>query len=111
MVLWEKGPCTVRDVHEQIGRPKGTSYTTTLKLMQIMNEKGLLKRDTSKRPHIYKAVYSEDQTQDSLVTDLVERAFGGSTSKLVMQALSAREASREELEEIRRLLNELESEE
>ena len=110
MVLWEIGPCTVRDVHESIGKPKGTSYTTTLKLMQIMDEKGLLKRDKSKRPHIYKAVHSADHTQTTLMSDLVERAFGGSTSKLVLHALSSKNASKEELEEIRKLLNELESE-
>jgi predicted transcriptional regulator len=107
-VLWEKGSCTVRDVHETIGVPKGTSYTTTLKLMQIMDEKGLVKRDKSRRPHIYETVHNEDQTQRTLVSDLVERAFGGSASKLVMQALSTSRASKKELDAIRKVLNELE---
>lgn len=108
-VLWERGSCTVREVHEAIGAPKGTSYTTSLKLMQIMDEKGLVKRDKSRRPHIYEAAYNEDQTQRTLVDDLVDRAFGGSASKLVMQALSGHPASKKELEEIRAVLNELES--
>jgi predicted transcriptional regulator len=83
-------------------------YTTVLKLMQIMFEKGLVTRDDSQRSHVYKARQKEQTTQRMLVTDLLARAFGGSTEKLVMQALSAKKASKEELAEIRRLLNELE---
>ena len=83
-------------------------YTTVLKLMQIMFEKGLVTRDDSQRSHVYKARQKEQTTQRMLVTDLLARAFGGSTEKLVMQALSTKKATKEELAEIRRLLNELE---
>jgi predicted transcriptional regulator len=104
-VLWERGPSTVRQVHEVLSRERPTAYTTALKLLQIMTEKGLVRRDESERTHIYHARLSEEQTQRQLVRDLLDRAFGGSASKLVMQALSARRATPEELGEIRRLLD------
>ena len=107
-VLWERGPSTVREVHEvQRGRPGGqtTGYTTVLKLLQIMTEKGLVTRDERTRSHVYRARLSEDTTQRQLVTDLLDRAFGGSTSKLVIQALASRRATEDELQEIRRLLD------
>jgi predicted transcriptional regulator len=107
-VLWAQGACTVRDVHERLSQERDMGYTTVLKLMQIMFEKGLVTRDDSQRSHVYKARQKEQTTQRMLVTDLLAKAFGGSTEKLVMQALSAKKASREELAEIRRLLNELE---
>jgi BlaI family transcriptional regulator, penicillinase repressor len=107
-VLWAQGACTVRDVHERLSQDRDMGYTTVLKLMQIMFEKGLVTRDDSQRSHVYKARQKEQTTQRMLVTDLLARAFGGSTEKLVMQALSAKKASKEELAEIRRLLNELE---
>jgi BlaI family penicillinase repressor len=104
-VLWERGPSTVRQVHEVLGRERPTAYTTALKLLQIMTEKGLVERDERDRTHIYRARLSEEQTQRQLVRDLVDRAFGGSASKLVMQALASRRASPDELREIRRAID------
>jgi len=102
-VLWGRGPSTVRQVAETMDREAG--YTTILKLLQIMTEKGLVVRDESARTHVYKAAFSEDQTQRQLVNDLVERAFDGSSAKLVLQALASKKATPEELAEIRKLLN------
>ena len=104
-VLWERGPSTVRQVHDVLGRERPTAYTTALKLMQIMTEKGLVRRDETERTHIYHARLTEEQTQRQLVRDLLERAFGGSAAKLVMQALAAKRASAEELGEIRKLID------
>src|SRR4051794_12363341 len=92
-VLWEHGPSTVRDVHERIGKARKTGYTTILKLMQIMAAKGLVERDESQRSHVYRAKPDRVATQDRLVVDLIERAFGGSGRDLVMRALSARPSS------------------
>ena len=103
-VLWELGPSTVRQVHAVLSRERTTAYTTALKLLQIMSEKGLVRRDETDRTHIYHARLSEEQTQRQLIRDLMDRAFGGSSSKLVMQALATRRASAEELGEIRRLI-------
>jgi predicted transcriptional regulator len=103
-VLWEHGACTVRQVHEALSRERPAAYTTALKMLQIMTEKGLVRRDVSDRTHVYQPRLSEEQTQRQLVRDLLDRAFGGSSSKLVMQALSAKRATPEELTEIRRLL-------
>src|ERR671913_883068 len=103
-VLWERGASTVRQVHDVLLRERPTAYTTALKLLQIMTEKGLVRRDETDRTHIYQARLSEEQTQRQLVRDLLERAFGGSASKLVMQALAAKRASAEELTEIRKLI-------
>ena len=107
-VLWRRGPSTVRDVHDELTLQNGTGYTTILKLMQIMTEKGLVVRDESQRAHVYQAAYSEQRTQHQLLTDLTDRAFGGSAARLVMQALSGRRASAAELTAIRRLLDEME---
>src|SRR5688572_6604473 len=107
-VLWERGPSTVRQVHDVLLRERPTAYTTALKLLQIMTEKGLVRRDETDRTHIYQARLSEEQTQRQLVRDLLERAFGGSSTKLVMQALAAKRASSEELSEIRKLIDERE---
>jgi BlaI family penicillinase repressor len=101
-VLWSRGPCTVRQVAEALGRETG--YTTILKLLQIMAEKSLVRRDETARTHVYEAAYSEDQTQRQLVTDLLERAFGGSASKLVLQALATSKATPKELAEIKKIL-------
>jgi predicted transcriptional regulator len=103
-VLWERGPSTVRQVHQSLADARRTGYTTTLKLMQIMAEKGLVTRDESSRTHVYAARVSRDATQRQLVRDLLDRAFGGSAAALVLQALSANPASREELSEIQRLI-------
>jgi len=102
-VLWDRGPSTVREVAEVMGRQAG--YTTVLKLLQIMTDKKLVLRDESERTHVYRAAYSEDQTQQHLVTDLISRAFEGSAAKLVLQALNAAKTSPEELEEIRKLID------
>jgi len=109
-VLWERGPSTVRDVHDELNLHTATGYTTVLKLLQIMTEKGLVVRDETQRAHIYEARYSEQKTQRQLLSDLVDRAFGGSAAKLVMQALSGRKANPDELMLIRNLLDRLEGE-
>jgi predicted transcriptional regulator len=108
-VLWERGPSTVREVQESLADERGTGYTTALKLLQIMTEKGLVQRDDRKRTHVYEAVAPAEATQRQLIRDLLERAFGGSSRQLVMQALSAKKASKEDLAEIRRLLDEIEA--
>ena len=102
-VLWARGPSTVREVAEQMGREG--AYTTVLKLLQIMTDKGLVVRDERARTHVYEAAYSEDQTQQQLVADLLHRAFNGSAAKLVLQALAAGQTSPEEIAEIRKLLD------
>jgi len=106
-VLWERGPSTVRQVNDAISADRTTGYTTTLKLMQIMTEKGLVVRDESDRTHVYGANVAEEQTQQQLVGDLMDRAFGGSARKLVMQALAAKKVSAAELAKIRQLLEEI----
>ena len=103
-ILWHHGTCTVRQVHDELSRERPSAYTTALKMLQIMTEKGLVRRDESERTHIYQPRLTEEQTQRQLVRDLVDRAFGGSASKLVMQALSGRRATQEELGEIRKLI-------
>jgi BlaI family penicillinase repressor len=107
-VIWQRGPSTVRDVWEQLSPEQGTGYTTVLKIMQIMCEKGLLTRDESDRSHVYRAARSEGQTQRQVIRHLLERVFSGSAPKLVMQALAAKRATPAELAEIRRLLDEME---
>lgn len=108
-VLWERGPCTVRDVHETLYRDEGAGYTTALKLLQIMHGKGLVLRDDSERAHVFRAAVSKERTQKRFVVDMVQRVFGGSPSQLVLQALGGRpKATREELDEIRALLDRIE---
>jgi BlaI family penicillinase repressor len=107
--LWHLGPSTVRQVQDELGGGEVTGYTTVLKMLQIMAEKGLVDRDESARTHIYRTRLSEQHTQRQLLRDLLGRAFGGSVQKLVVQALSAERASPAELREIRRLLEEMES--
>jgi len=107
-VLWQMGPATVRQIHDVVSVTQKTGYTTVLKILQIMHEKSLVIRDESNRAHVYAAANSEMQTQSSLLKDLVSKAFGGSTSKLVMRALDE-STSQEEIADIRQLLNELEA--
>jgi BlaI family transcriptional regulator, penicillinase repressor len=107
-VLWVRGPSTVRDVQQALEDERGTGYTTALKLLQIMTDKGLVRRDDRQRTHVYEAVLPAEATQRQLVRDLLDRAFGGSARQLVMQALSAERASKADLAEIRKLLDELE---
>ena len=109
-VLWERGPSTVRDVHDVLQNHRDTGYTSTLKMMQVMLEKGLLKRDESKRPQIYQPSAPEEQTQSRMVRDLVQKVFGGSAQKLVLRAVRSHRISRAELAEIRKLLSNLEGE-
>ena len=107
-VLWDRGPSTVRDVQERLEQARPTGYTTVLKLLQIMIDKGLVRRNETARAHVYSARAPEEKTKQQLVRDLLERAFGGSASELVMQALAGRKTSREERARIRELLDRLE---
>ncbi|NQY64454.1 MAG: BlaI/MecI/CopY family transcriptional regulator [Alteromonadaceae bacterium] len=106
-VLWKMGPATVRQIHDIVSHTSKTGYTTVLKILQIMHEKNLVIRDESNRAHVYAAANSEVHTQSSLLKDLVTKAFGGSTSKLVMRAIG-NSISQEEIDDIRQLLNGLE---
>ena len=109
-VLWERGPSTVREVHSVLNKRRDTGYTTVLKFLQIMHEKGLVTRDESNRAHVYEAVASREATEEGLVETFVDKAFGGSASKLVLRALASRPASADELAEIRALIKKLEKE-
>jgi predicted transcriptional regulator len=107
-VLWRIGPSTVRAVHSELSEAQETGYTTVLKTLQIMTEKGLVKRDESERSHVYKPTCAEQDVQRQLVGHLLDRAFGGSSQQLVLQALAAKKSSPAELAEIRKLLDEME---
>jgi predicted transcriptional regulator len=107
-VLWNRGPSTVRDVYEELKRHRAVGYTTILKFMQIMAEKGLVRRDEKQRAHLYEAALPRESTQRQLVGDLLDRAFGGSATQLVMHALSAKRATPVEIDQIRQLLDEYE---
>ncbi|HET8775984.1 MAG TPA: BlaI/MecI/CopY family transcriptional regulator [Thermoanaerobaculia bacterium] len=109
-VLWERGPSTVREVHDALSPTHDSGYTTVLKLMQIMTDKGLVDRDESQRAHVYTSRHGEQRTQRQLLGDLIERAFGGSPAKLVMQALSTSKATAEDLSAIRQMLDQMEEE-
>lgn len=104
-VLWQRGKATVREVHEELAATKDAGYTTTLKLMQIMNEKGLVKRDDSNKTHIYEAAVSKEKTQQHLVGKLVNSMFDGSASQLLMRALGNSKPSKKEIEEIQKLID------
>lgn len=108
-ILWKNGTATVRDVHEELAQSKEVGYTTTLKLMQIMHEKGLVKRDESMRTHIYQPAVNKEKTQKHLLTKMIDSLFGGSSTQLVLQALGSgeRNVSAEELEEIQKLIENL----
>ncbi len=107
-VLWDRGPSTVREVHDALRDTQVSGYTTVLKLMQIMTEKGLVDRDATNRAHVYTSRYGQDRTQHQLLRDLADRAFGGSPARLVMHALSSTRASTEEMKAMRRLLDQME---
>lgn len=107
-VLWAVGPSTVRQVNTEISKKEKTGYTTTLKLMQIMTDKGLLVRDDTAFKHIYKPAVSEEKTEKQIVNDMLEKVFSGSAEKLVMRALSAKQITAEELRKIRELLDKME---
>src|ERR1700722_10572427 len=107
-VLWAEGPCTVRDVHSTLEKERAIGYTTVLKLMQIMAEKGLVERDETERAHVYRARAPQEQTQRQLAGALLQRAFGGSATKLMMQALASKKASTEEIAQMREMLEQFE---
>jgi BlaI family penicillinase repressor len=107
-VMWEAGPRSVREIQAILNESKPTGYTTVLKMLQIMTEKGLVDKDESVRPQIYRARYSQEQTQRHLVSDLLQRAFGGSVKALVMQALATKKSSTKEIEAIEKLLDRIE---
>ena len=109
--IWDLKSATVRQVHGRISETQEMGYTTVLKFMQIMTEKGLLQRDTSVRPQLYQAAEPRQKTQKTLLNDLLDRAFGGSPGTLALQALSMRKSTPEELKELRELLDKLESQE
>lgn len=106
-IIWGKGLATVRDVHEELAKVKEVGYTTTLKLMQIMHEKGLVKRDESMRTHVYQAAVNKEKTQKHILGKIINSLFGGSSTQLVLQALGENKTSAEELEQIQILLNNL----
>lgn len=108
-VLWEQGPSTVREVHDILSEKKEAGYTTTLKLMQIMNEKGLLNRNDESRSHIYSAAVKQQSIQKQLVSKMIDGLFKGSSASLVMHALGNHRASKEEIREIKKYLNEIEN--
>jgi len=109
-ILWERGPSTVRDIHQDLNSRRPLGYTSVLKLLQIMTDKGLVDRDETQRPQIYRARYSQGQTQRQLVSDLLHRAFGGSVKALVLQALATKKSSPEELQAIEEVLDRFEGE-
>ena len=104
-VIWKIGQCTVRDVHEILAKTKGAGYTTTLKLMQIMHEKGLLERDTTAKTHLYKTLFTREQAQSNALDKILTTVFKGSTSDLVIQALGQHRASKDEIDAIKKYLN------
>ena len=107
-VIWKKGQCTVREVHEELAKNKEAGYTTTLKLMQIMHEKGLVERDTTAKTHLYKALISREQAQSSALDKIINTVFKGSTADLVIQALGQHRASNDEIDAIKQYLQQFE---
>ena len=110
-ILWKKSECTVREVNEELSRDRNSEigYTTTLKLMQIMYEKGLVKRDTAQRTHIYKATISQKDTSQGILQTMIDTVFNGSSAQLVMQALSNKKSSKEEIKQIKEFLDQLDN--
>ncbi len=108
-ILWEHGPSSVRFVNQKLSENREVVYTTTLKMMQVMTEKGFLRRDTSQRKHLYEAIISEAETQEKLLNQFLDTAFRGSPLKLVMQALGHKKTSKEDLEKIKQLIQQMEN--
>lgn len=108
-VLWDQGPSPVRVIHEVMSENKETNYSTTVKMLSVMLDKGLVKREESVRPHIYRTVKKQETTQKGMMRDLMDRVYGGSPGRMVIQALSSKKASQEELDEIRKLLDQLQN--
>lgn len=109
--LWDRGPSAVREIHQTISAEKGTNYSTTVKMLSVMLEKGLVKRDENARPHVYRPTAAQETTQKRILRDLIQKAFDGSAGSLVLQVLASKKASKAELAEIRKLLDQLEGEE
>jgi predicted transcriptional regulator len=107
-ILWELSSATARQIHEQISADRDTNYSTTVKMLSVMLEKNLIRRDDSVRPQVFRAVLTQSKAQRSMLRDLVKRVYDGSTASLVLQALASERASAEELAQIRKLLDELE---
>ena len=107
-VIWKKGQCTVRDVHEELTKSKDAGYTTTLKLMQIMHDKGWVERDTTSKTHLYKAIISREQAQNTALDKILDTVFKGSTADLVIQALGQHRASKDEIDAIKNYLQQFE---
>ncbi|MDP9078222.1 MAG: BlaI/MecI/CopY family transcriptional regulator [Bacteroidota bacterium] len=107
-VIWKKGQCTVRDVHEELSKNKDAGYTTTLKLMQIMHDKGLVERDTTSKTHLYKSLITREQAQQTALDKIISTVFKGSTSDLVIQALGHHRASKDEIDAIKDYLKQFE---
>jgi len=107
-VIWKKGQCTVRDVHEELAKNKDAGYTTTLKLMQIMHDKGMVERDTTAKTHLYKALVTREQAQQTAIDKIISTVFKGSTSDLVIQALGHHRASKDEIDAIKDYLKQFE---
>jgi predicted transcriptional regulator len=107
-VLWEKGPCVVREIHAQLNDAKGTNYSTTVKMLAVMLEKGLISRDDDAKPHVYSAVLTRAKAGKRMVGAIIDRIYDGSATSLVLQALAGTKATKEELAEIRRMLDQME---
>lgn len=107
-IIWDKGSCTVRDVHTELEKAKETKYTTTLKLMQIMHEKGLLTRDNSAKVHVFSTAIPKEKTQGLLLRKMIDTVFNGSASNLIMQALGNHKATDTEIDAIKKYLSEIE---
>jgi predicted transcriptional regulator len=107
-ILWELGPSPVREIHRRLNAVKGTNYSTTVKMLAVMLQKGLVKRDEDAQPHVYRPTLTRAKTGKRLLDDLIDKVYDGSAMSLVLQALSSRKATKEELHEIRRLLDQME---
>ena len=110
-ILWEHGPSTAREIHNQLSGERATNYSTTVKMLSVMLDKQIVKRDETVRPQVYRTAVTQDRTQERMLKDLIKKAYDGSVGSLVMQALSSQKSSPDELAEIRRLLNKLEGDE
>jgi predicted transcriptional regulator len=107
-ILWELGPSPVREIHKRLEAAKGTNYSTTVKMLAIMLQKGLLKRDEDAQPHVYRPAITRTKTGKRILDDLIEKVYDGSAMSLVLQALSSRKATKEELDQVRRMLDQME---
>ncbi len=107
-ILWELGPSPVREIHRRLGAAKGTNYSTTVKMLAVMLQKGLVKRDEKAQPHVYRPVLTRAKTGKQMLADLIEKVYDGSAMSLVLQALSSGKATKEELHEVRRMLDKME---